>query len=54
MKVLLKGNGEKGNWFIVIDGKIALRFKDGMSWKEMMEVTKVVEDNIVGLHVKEK
>lgn len=52
MEVLLKFNDKKGTWFIVIDGKVALQFKDGMTWKDMMNVTKVVEDNIVGVHVK--
>lgn len=51
--VLLKGNG-KGDWFIIIDGTVALRFKPEMRWSDMMKVTKAIEDNIVGVHIKKK
>lgn len=53
MKFLLKGNG-KNDWFIIINNKIALRFKRGMKWSNMMKVTKIIEDNIVSVHVKDK
>lgn len=51
LETLLKGNG-KDDWLIIIDDKVALRFKRGMAWSDMMKVTKVVEENIEGLHIK--
>lgn len=51
LKVELKGNGGE-SWFIIIDGEIALRFKPGMPWSDMMKVTKAIEDNIEELHIK--
>lgn len=52
-KILLKGNGEADNWFMVINGKVALRFRDDMTWQEKMKVTEAVEKSIVGIHIKE-
>lgn len=52
METILKGNGEKGDWFIILQDKVALRMKRGMKWADMMQVAKVIEENVDGVHIK--